>query len=637
MMVKIEFIESLPAPKTRTKNSVTRSPLNGLTAGEWLKHCISFQKFSSSPSDELWEIKKQHAGTFPQSLAKHYIEFFTNRGDSVLDMFSGCYDIHTEVLTKEGWKFFKDIDRNDEFFTRSPSGLLEYHHSTAVQRHHHMGDMIRIKARAIDLLVTPDHNMYVKTHADYQAGRQAQFIKAENLAHILYRIPTGGIYHPPLKDLDPHVMFLCGIYLADGHLTESRNKTIGNAVILSMEKERKRSEVYRRLKEFYSISEINNGRKLRVKVGRELTSFIEKHCGRRARTKYLSPYLLSNGHLSDLFDGMMLGDGHYDKHGSASYSTSSKRLADGFQELCLKLGNDTTMHTRLRSPHQLNGRTIKPNGPSHEITVRKSAHKSIHKWHISTEEYDDEVFCVTVPNHTLFVRRNGKTAWCGNSGTTAISACRIGRVPTGIELYEKWIDITHEIIEKKYYVEAQVGLEQYVDLDAPPDVDFSPLRILRGDAVKTMRTLKDGSFDYSLFSPPYADAFSRSSGGVLTRQKQRLADGLDTDYGDDKRDIGNHGVPEWKRYMRRVFKELTRLIKPHGYVTVVLQNLVTVEGIIPLAGYLQDIVMALPEWTFRMDQIWIQPNKAGRINGWPSRPMPSNHHTYLLSFQRGEE
>ena len=30
-------------------------------------------------------------------------------------------------------------------------------------------------------------------------------------------------------------------------------------------------------------------------------------------------------------------------------------------------------------------------------------------------DYNGEVYCCTVPNHVIYVRRNGKGVWCGNS------------------------------------------------------------------------------------------------------------------------------------------------------------------------------------------------------------------------------
>ena len=30
-------------------------------------------------------------------------------------------------------------------------------------------------------------------------------------------------------------------------------------------------------------------------------------------------------------------------------------------------------------------------------------------------DYDDKIYCVTVPNHVIYVRRKGKPCWSGNS------------------------------------------------------------------------------------------------------------------------------------------------------------------------------------------------------------------------------
>ena len=62
--------------------------------------------------------------------------------------------------------------------------------------------------------------------------------------------------------------------------------------------------------------------------------------------------------------------------------------------------------------------------PVHRVTVHRSRNVTPKVGWTATdraaqvtvhEEYVGDVFCVTVPNGTLYVRRNGKPAWCGNS------------------------------------------------------------------------------------------------------------------------------------------------------------------------------------------------------------------------------
>jgi hypothetical protein len=38
-----------------------------------------------------------------------------------------------------------------------------------------------------------------------------------------------------------------------------------------------------------------------------------------------------------------------------------------------------------------------------------------HKKSDSWEKYNGKIYCVTVPNHIIYIRRNGKSSWTGNS------------------------------------------------------------------------------------------------------------------------------------------------------------------------------------------------------------------------------
>ena len=48
-------------------------------------------------------------------------------------------------------------------------------------------------------------------------------------------------------------------------------------------------------------------------------------------------------------------------------------------------------------------------------------------------KYDGKIYCVNVPNHILYVRRNGKSVWCGNSGTAQKGTCKTGKTPVSLQ------------------------------------------------------------------------------------------------------------------------------------------------------------------------------------------------------------
>src|SRR6202050_1318090 len=85
-----------------------------------------------------------------------------------------CYDAETEVLTEDGWKGWPEVDGSEMFGTVNPEdGRLEYQRATE----HFGGDyddlMYRVRSEQVDLLVTPNHRMWVKAH-DTQANKRGE-------------------------------------------------------------------------------------------------------------------------------------------------------------------------------------------------------------------------------------------------------------------------------------------------------------------------------------------------------------------------------------------------------------------------------------------------------------------------------
>jgi Phage portal protein len=70
-----------------------------------------------------------------------------------------CYSDDTEILTRGGWKLFKDLKRDEEVATRSSNGIFEWQAPIAYVNHPYTGPMIHFSSRSIDCLVTPDHRM----------------------------------------------------------------------------------------------------------------------------------------------------------------------------------------------------------------------------------------------------------------------------------------------------------------------------------------------------------------------------------------------------------------------------------------------------------------------------------------------
>jgi len=95
-------------------------------------------------------------------LIEFLVKNFTQEGDVVLDPMAGCYDEKTEVLTRNGWKSFAEITFDDEIATLNPdTWKLEYQKPLRIIRKPYAGKMYYVKTKEVNLMVTPDHSMFV--------------------------------------------------------------------------------------------------------------------------------------------------------------------------------------------------------------------------------------------------------------------------------------------------------------------------------------------------------------------------------------------------------------------------------------------------------------------------------------------
>jgi len=153
-----------------------------------------------------------------------------------------CYDKETEILTKEGWKRFEDLKDNEEVATLNKEGVLEYQRIEKMQKFRFKGDMIQLKGRNIDLLVTPAHLMYVKN----RYKEHFEFIPAEKIyGKYNYELKRNCLWNasdieyfdlpsimldseslPPLRiKMDDWLRFF-GLWLAEGSAYKTKKKNI---------------------------------------------------------------------------------------------------------------------------------------------------------------------------------------------------------------------------------------------------------------------------------------------------------------------------------------------------------------------------------------------------------------------------
>ena len=89
-----------------------------------------------------------------------------------------CYDEETRILTKEGFKKWNEITKDDEIATFNlKTGELEYQKPEEIFIYEYKGKMIHFKGQHYDLLVTPNHRMVVRRARNYIAPQNRNKVR----------------------------------------------------------------------------------------------------------------------------------------------------------------------------------------------------------------------------------------------------------------------------------------------------------------------------------------------------------------------------------------------------------------------------------------------------------------------------
>ena len=328
-----------------------------------------------------------------------------------------CFDDQTEALTRNGFIPFADVTDETEIATRNAEGGIEYHRPQARQRFKYKGTLLHFLGRSVDMCVTPDHALFASCanapprrvlaeHArkwcrvTFQRGAAwtgqevATFTLPEVRGTDGRKLRQNNVGTVPMDAW----LALLGWCLAEG-CTSTTPRNYTTTISQTKHPRSKIVEIARQV----GFHARDDGKGAVIICSKRLYTYLH-HLGlqkvRRIPRELLN---LSKRQLHILFDALMAGDGHAD---GDTYTTISKCLADDVQELGIKLGLGTT---------QTSTETTRAGNATYRVFFGGTT-PTIPKENIREVAYDGEVFDVTVPNHVLMVRRNGRVAWSGNCG-----------------------------------------------------------------------------------------------------------------------------------------------------------------------------------------------------------------------------
>jgi predicted nucleotidyltransferase len=360
-----------------------------------------------------------------------------------------CYLDDTEFLTDHGWKRYDEVAAEDRLATLNQgSGRVEYQHYTDRVAKPYTGKIGVLSPRHSNCAVTLNHRMWVsplhrspKNHfscaynhedADWGIHPLHELVSG---SRSYYHIRLAGEKHEETVDVPYLYLTLMGAYLSEGCVGKRLKDGSASVLRISQKKGGRitkwMDDLAYQLPEQVNRYEIVRDEDWRSEpcvevvwtvAHREWASRLEEECGSGSANKHLPFWVreLPTRGVQKLLEVMRDGDGNESDHGDGwIYNTSSKRLADDIQAMCVSAGivsavwgpyPDKRTGTLMYQVfvRDLNEKVLGP-----YATVRICGEGS-QNFEVQ-EVRDARIVCFTVPNEILVTRRNGQVAIQGNT------------------------------------------------------------------------------------------------------------------------------------------------------------------------------------------------------------------------------
>lgn len=332
-----------------------------------------------------------------------------------------CYDEETEVLTPEGWKLIKNIDKELDTVAQYTSDKeIEFVNPIKKQEYEYDGDMIHFydKKGRIDLIVTPNHRMiYTNKDQDKIVVTEAEKCKFYSDRNI----PRSGLKISGKKDLTQMERFLIafqadGSYGSDKRRVENPGKLCDHITVrFNFAKQRKIDRLTNILENGnfdYSIHDEL------ARVGQK-TIYVRLPEFPQKDFSWVNLEEVSGEWAREFIEELSYWDSTRRSNTRFKYDTANPECASVVQQLCAigNMGCSYNIHKDNRKEHF---------SDMHSLTILTHKNlvggQSIQK---KTIPFSGKVYCLSVPSGMLVVRRSKKVVICGNSGDPPVVVCKI--------------------------------------------------------------------------------------------------------------------------------------------------------------------------------------------------------------------
>lgn len=338
--------------------------------------------------------------------------------DVVMHLF-GCVTPDTEMLTAEGWKTHSDLRAGELVASVQPDGALRYAPLRAVSTYPFDGDLVRIKARGTDQLLTPGHRVWAqgirakwrRIDVDAELSSWSADQLAAGDGPLGWRLPLAAQTYEAEKSIGIDTAALYGWVLTEGHFHNdspavSIYQNVGTkadeirALLGRLEiphSEYGRTRIYR--------GELRDTVQFYLRVG-PWSDRIRRDLEGRKPVPPMWLARLPRDEAEALFGALISGDGSWSGPDSGAFYQKSARTRAWFQALCCHLGYRTTENAAKCA---VSFCTAKSSVDVHKTPYHRA------RW-CSRVPYTGNVWCPTTIDGTWVARRAGCVFITGNTG-----------------------------------------------------------------------------------------------------------------------------------------------------------------------------------------------------------------------------
>lgn len=313
-----------------------------------------------------------------------------------------CFDGQTEVLTRRGWVSVGDVTLDDQVLSLNPDTQgIEWTRPVRLHRFLHRGRMLLVETADVSLCVTPEHRLWADDGRGFQLQVAAELWGRDFRLSATGRwsaAATGPVQLDGLSLSSADYAWLLGLILSTGRI--QRESVLGPAFVVVHPRQWQLAENLENRFIGWGIAFQRRGTEFWIadrRVLEHVRSWLLRSDVRIPRE------LLERDSetLQALYQGLTAGAVCVSQL-PLVWQFRQAGLADDFQELLVRLGRAGKVHFSSGwCVTEWSGEQLLP-------AVNAAACRGM--------EFAGPVFCVTLErHHILYVRRDGKPRWCGNS------------------------------------------------------------------------------------------------------------------------------------------------------------------------------------------------------------------------------